>query len=114
MRFRMISEMLTEFGVQNYKKPVKVHDILVEWSGDLTKYAKPLDLEVDLLKLYQACFNGQLFKIETKQELVWTKLLVTIALIAHKLDVCGNNCSLIEITKLPTAWSAYWNGGKPN
>jgi hypothetical protein len=109
----MICGTLYKFGLTTYKKPVKVRDVLATWSSDLTKRAMPLSIEDDLPRLYQACFNGKIFRTHHKRVHVWTKLLVTIAQIGWKSDICGRYCPQLEHVELPTDRSAYWSDSTP-
>jgi hypothetical protein len=109
----MICGTLYEHGLTTYKKPVKVQDVLATWSGDPTKRAIPLSIEVDLPRLYQACFHSKIFKMYRKRVQVWTKLLVTIALIGWKSDVCGRYCPQLDHIELPKDQSAFWSDTTP-
>jgi hypothetical protein len=72
--------MIQEFGIK-YVKPVRVQDLLAQWSGNPTNHTKPINLKTYLPQLFVACFMSGIFKTHQKRVLVWTKLLLTIALI---------------------------------
>jgi hypothetical protein len=95
------------------KKPVKVQDVLAAWSEDPIKRAIPLSVEDDLPRLNQACFHSKIFKRHKKRVQVWTKLLVAIALIGWKSDICGRFCPQLEHVELPWDQSTFWYNSTP-